>query len=141
MSKAATVNYQAIGSYCPVSSPLFAEAVLSRVIEHLEAYKGGNFDVGGYTPPYDEDSYPAGFLALTLTKGDLPLVRIGIEFGRLDVDGELVREAFDPERWLEEPFNPHEAGIYAANFDEAWRVVCLLGSHLIPTAITLSYGC
>jgi hypothetical protein len=43
-------------------------------------------------------------------------------------------------RWRTDPSNPLYSGVYAANFDEAWRIVCLLGLMLYVTGVQLGYG-
>lgn len=143
MSKKLNVNYpyKGVGSYCPLSSHNFADAVTGRLAGVADKYEEGIMDVSGYTPPYDEGCFPGGFLLITLTKESLPPVRFGIEFGQTDEAGKLVRSKFDAEAWTKEPEDPHAAGIQAANFDEAWRIVCMLGNYLRPQRVTLSYGC
>jgi hypothetical protein len=141
MPKENIVAYRGVSSYCPISSHNFANAVAEQVVTVIEEYKGGCLNVRGYTPPYDEGCFPAGFLMLILKQEDLPAICIGIEFGQRDEDGNLARQSFDVNGWLEDRSDPHTSGIYAINFDEAWRIVCILGSRLELQKISLSYSC
>jgi hypothetical protein len=132
--------HHGVGSYCPHSSHIFAVEIAGQVVRAVEGYVGGVMEVRAYTPPYDEGCFPAGFLVLTLMREGRPPVRFGIEFGQRDEGGGYVREGFDVDAWSEEPCDPHAGGIYAVNFDEAWRIVCLVGSSLRPGRVTLNYG-
>lgn len=134
-------DYDRHGSYCPLSDHDFAESVAIDIAETLVAYSGGVFDIGGYTPPYREGHYPAGFIAITFLADGLPEHVVGIEFGRRDERGRLLRLGFNVTASLRDPHNPHSAGIYAVNFDEAWRIVCLTARHLEVSRVMLSYGC
>jgi hypothetical protein len=141
MPKENPVSYQGIGSYCPVSSHDFAEAVAEQILTALEGYKGGCLEVRGYTPPYDEGCFPAGFLMLILRQEKMPAVCIGVEFGQRDVDDNLARQEFDADAWSRDRSDPHASGVHVINFDEAWRVVCIVGSRLELRKVSLSYGC
>jgi hypothetical protein len=143
MSKENNVNYphRGLGSYCPLSSHNFADSVAGQLVGVLEGYDGGAMNVGGYTPPYEDGCFPAGFLVITVSREGMPLVSFGIEFGRTDERGKVVREKFDAKAWVREPNNPHASGICVVNFDEAWRIVCIVGQYLETEKITLGYGC
>jgi hypothetical protein len=143
MSKENNVSYPyyGVGSYCPQSSDKFANAVAGQILRLVSEYKGGVMDVGGYTPPYNEGDFPDGFLVITLMLEGAPEVKIGIVFGQCDVDSKPAREGFDAHAWLKAPLDPHSGGIYAINFDEAWRIVCIVGMCLSLQKVTLSYGC
>lgn len=143
MIKENNVNYphRGVGSYGPLSSHNFANSVAGQLVDLLEEYEGGAMDVGGYTHPSSEGCFPAGFLVVSVSRDDMPLVSFGIEFGQTDESGKLVREKFDAEAWLRESNNAHAGGICAVNFDEAWRIVCIVGQYLETEKITLSYGC
>jgi hypothetical protein len=141
MHKENTVTYHGVGSYCPTSSHDFAEEVAEQITTAVGEYKGGCLEVRGYTPPYDEGGFPAGFLLLILRQEGLPYVCIGIGFGQHDVEGQLARQGLDASGWSEDRTDPHGSSIYAINFDEAWRIVCLAGSRLELQQISLSYGC
>ena len=54
--------------------------------------------------------------------------------------GLSLRAGFDATASLRDPHNPHASGIYAVNFDEAWRIVCLVAHYLEAHSLTLSYG-
>jgi hypothetical protein len=66
---------------------------------------------------------------------------ISIEFGRNDSDGHALRAEFNADLWKTAPDNPLYAGIYAANFDEAWRIVCLITRLIEAQKLSLRYGC
>lgn len=141
MNKANVVNYARNGSHCPLSSHAFAGSVAAGISAAVEAYKGATLDVGAYTPPYDAGFTPGGFLTLTFLSGDLPEACVGIEFGQKDEAGQPLREDFNLEGWHADQRNPHAAGIYAINFDEAWRIVCIVATYIEAQRVTLSYGC
>src|ERR1041385_1610370 len=134
-------HYNRRGSYCPLSDHNFAESVAIGIAEALDAYRGGTLDVGGYTPPYNEGHYPAGFIAITFLADGLPERVVGVVFGQKAERGRLLRAGFDATASLRDPHNPHASGIYAVNFDEAWRIVCLVAHYLEAHSLTLSYGC
>lgn len=139
------VHYNRRGSYCPLSNHNFAESVAADICDAAHQYSGCTLEVDCYTPPYDpplspESARTGGFLVLNLLSDTLPDACIGIEFGRLDKEGKLLRETMDAEEWRTDPANPLYAGIYTANFDEAWRIVCILGLMLDVASVRLSYG-
>jgi hypothetical protein len=141
-----TVHYNRRGSYCPLSDHHFAESTAADVAEATAHYRGCVLVIGCYTPPYNpplatEAACGGGFLTLDLLAADRPPACVGIEFGRADTQGAVVRAGFDRAEWQTDPSNPLYAGIYAANFDEAWRIVCLLARLLKPREVTLRYGC
>lgn len=141
MSLRELTHYNRRGSYCQLSDHDFAELVAASIAEALSAYRGATLDVGGYTPPYNEGYFPAGFIALSFLAEGLDEHVVGIEFGQRDESGDLLREGFNPAASLRDQHNPHSAGIYAVNFDEAWRIVCLVARRLRVSRVTLSYGC
>lgn len=141
MNQQEPIHYNRRGSYCPLSDHDFAESVAARIAKAMNAYRGRALNVGGYTPPYNEGYYPAGFLTLTFLAADLPERVVGIEFGQKNEDGQPLREEFDATTNLRDPYNPHAGSVYAINFDEAWRIVCLVAQYLEAQKVTLSYGC
>jgi hypothetical protein len=140
------VHYSKRGSYCPLSDHHFAESIAADVEEAVEMYHGCALVIGCYTPPYKppmsmEDARQGGFLTLDLLGNGQPPACVGIEFGRSDAAGEVVRAGFDSSLWKTDPSNPLYAGIYAANFDEAWRIVCLIVRLIKAREVSLRYGC
>jgi hypothetical protein len=138
-------RYNRRGSYCPLSKHNFAESVAADICQVVCDYAGSIIEVECYTPPYDpplsiESARCGGFLILHLRSETLPHACVGIEFGRLDKQDQPLRATIDADEWLTDPSNPLYAGVYAANFDEAWRIVCLLGLMLHATGVWLSYG-
>jgi len=81
-----------------------------------------------------------GFLIVHLISQTEAPACIGVEFGRLDKNDQVLRNTIDVDEWLTDPENPLYAGVYAANFDEAWRIVCLLGLMLHTVGVQISYG-
>lgn len=139
------IHYNRRGSYCPLSEHSFAASVAADIYDAAKEYLGCTLEVECYTPPYDpplktESARSGGFLVLNLHAETLPYACIGIEFGRLDEEGKPLRETIDVKEWREDPANPLYAGVYAANFDEAWRIVCLFGLMLDVSRVRLSYG-
>lgn len=140
------VHYKKCGSYCPLSDHHFAESVAADIIESIEAYHGCMVIIGCYTPPYDpplevNKARSGGFLTLDFIADSQEPACISIEFGRADSDGAVVRAAFDADLWKTDPSNPLYSGIYAANFDEAWRIVCLTVRLIEAKEVSLRYGC
>ena len=133
--------YNPRGSYCLLSDHNFAESVAAGIAEALNAYMGGTLNVGGFTPPYNEGHYPAGFISIAFLVAGLPEHVVGIEFGQKDEEGRPLRAGFKAVASLRDPHNPHASGVYAINFDEAWRIVCLVARYVKAHNITLSYGC
>ncbi|WP_447985462.1 hypothetical protein [Nitrospira sp. Nam74] len=114
--------------------------MVKLLLEVLKDYEGCTMNVGGYTPPYQAGSYPEGFLDISLYTDDLPEVAMGIVFGEKDPEGYQVRREFDSETWQRQRQNPLLTNLTAINFDEAWRIVCLLGQRLKVKSLTISYG-
>lgn len=145
MSLQEPVHYNRRGSLCPLSDHAFAESAAADIYEAAKDYYGCVLEVECYTPPYDpalsrESARCGGFLVLHLHSPPLPHVCLGVEFGRLGAEGQPLRETIDAARWRSDTANPLSAGVYAANFDEAWRIVCLLGLMLGVAGVRLSYG-
>lgn len=127
-------------TYCPKSNHNFADHMVTLLVEVLKDYEGCIMNIGGYTPPYKPGTYPEGFLDISLYTHDLPEVAIGIVFGEKNPEGYPVRREFESEAWQRERHNPLLTNLTAINFDEAWRIVCLLGHRLKVQSLTLSYG-
>ncbi len=139
------IRYNRRSSYCPLSDHSFAEAVAADIYDATKEYIGCALDIECYTPPYNpalslEAARSGGFLILHLCADSLPCISIGIEFGRLNSEDQPLRATMDVAEWRVDPENPLYAGVYAANFDEAWRIVCLFGLMLEVTSVQLSYG-
>lgn len=130
-------------SDCPISKHRFAEGVVNKIIEAVPGYRWGTLNVTGYTPPYEGTDFPGGFLEINLLlrhDSDASEASLGVIFGEEDDRGHLVRHDFEATRWLRDRHNPLASGIIAANFDEAWRIVCLLGKRLNVVQVTIGYG-
>jgi hypothetical protein len=145
MNSEEAIHYNRSASYCPLSDHSFAESVAADICAAAKDYSGCALEVECYTPPYDpplshEAARTGGFIVLHLRAKALPHVCVGIEFGRLDKENNPLRETIDVAEWHVDPLNPLYAGVYAANFDEAWRIVCLLGLMLYVSSVRLSYG-
>lgn len=135
------VTYLREGTHCPFSSMEFARQTTIGITEALGNYRDSHMNINVYTPPYAEGEYPDGFLRLLFYKEteEVP-AQVGIEFGQTDDDNNVIRFGFDRHEWEKFPDDPHSGGINAVNFDEAWRIVCLLGKELKVRSISLSYG-
>jgi hypothetical protein len=139
------IHYNRHGSYCPVSDHNFAESVAADICDETKDYAGCILEVECYTPPYEpplslDAARNGGFLVLHLRSKSMRYPCLGIEFGRLDEKGAPRRETIDVEEWRRDTESPLSAGVYAVNFDEAWRIVCLLGLMLHVKRVQLSYG-
>jgi hypothetical protein len=138
--------YRAVGSYCPVSSHEFAEELAADIYESVSKYLGGTMEIEIYTPPYDiplttGKAAGGGTLVLHIGSGDEQTeCVVGIEFGRFNEHRVPLRSKFDAENWEADPDNPFAADVYCANFDETFRVICLLGLMLQAVRIQISYG-
>jgi hypothetical protein len=144
--KEVAVYYNSHESACPLSDHHFAESVAADMIEAVELYRRCTLVIGCYTPPYDpplsaEAALRGGFITLDLLGSDQEPVCIGIEFGRFNKSGEMSQEGFDANSWKTNPQNPLSGGIYAINFDEAWRIVCIFTRIVEAREIILRYGC
>lgn len=145
MNRHEPIRYNRRGSSCPLSDHNFAESVAADICDAAKDYSGCVLEVECYTPPYDpplplEVARCGGFLVIHLRSETLPHACVGVEFGRLDKDNNPLRATIDVAEWRVDPANPLYAGVYAANFDEAWRIVCLLGLMLHTAGVRLSYG-
>lgn len=145
MNHSEPIRYNRRGSDCPLSDHDFAESTAADICDATKDYAGCTLEIECYTPPYNpalsqESARCGGFLVVNLLSESLPYACVGIEFGRLDKDDKPLRATMDAEEWRTDPANPLYAGVYAANFDEAWRIVCLLGLMLHATGVRLAYG-
>lgn len=145
MSLHEPIRYNHRGSSCPLSEHDFAESVAADIYDVVKDYFGCALEVECYTPPYDpplsqEAAHSGGFIILHLRSETLAHACIGIEFGRLDKENNPLRATMDADEWRTDPANPLSAGVYAANFDEAWRIVCLFGLMMDVAGVRLSYG-
>lgn len=139
------IHYNRRGSSCPLSDHDFASSVAADIYHAAKDYRGCDLEVECYTPPYDPPLSPdsarsGGFLVLNLRSPAMPHACVGIEFGRLGDDDRPLRSTMDAAEWQTDPANPLYAGVYAANFDEAWRIVCLSGQALRVASVRLCYG-
>lgn len=140
-----SIHYSSAGSYCPISDHEFAESVGADVCNAVKDYFGCSITLECYTPPYEpplspESARSGGFLVIHFQAEGLGDVCVGLEFGGCDEGGQIFRSGFDREEWQIDPTNPLYAGVYAANFDETWRIVCQVGLMIRPRRIALSYG-
>lgn len=145
MNQNEPIRYNRRGTSCPLSDHGFAESAAADICDATKDYSGCTLEVECYTPPYDPPLSPdsarcGGFLVISLLSETLPYACVGIEFGRLDKEDKPLRASMDADEWHTDPANPLYAGVYAANFDEAWRIVCLLGLMLHATEVRLAYG-
>jgi hypothetical protein len=93
------------------------------------------------TPPYDDQVIvPAGHIELTMFSADGDEYAIGIVFGAEDEEGRVLRQPFDPEEWSSNPNCPWSSGLFAFNFDEAWRIVVLLAESMKISSLEICYG-
>lgn len=134
------IKYLETGSHCPFSSVEFAQKTAGEVVSALGIYQASRMNINVYTPPYEETDFPDGFLRLLFFNDNLPWAQIGVEFGQTDETDTVVRFGFDRVAWEKDPDDPHSGGINAVNFDEAWRIVCLIGKSLQITEVSISYG-
>lgn len=132
--------YYARGTYCKHSSSVFAEETANAIVAAVQKWHPRDMAVRGYTPPYEPEEFPQGYLEIVFIRDGQPDLSIGIEFGQTDETGKYQRILFETEDWLSEPENPLSALITAINFDEAWRIVCLVGRNLGIQSVSLGYG-
>jgi len=139
------IHYNSRGSCCPLSNHEFAESVAVDIYDAIRLYSGCTIELECYTPPYDpplsaDAARSGGFMVLHLHSDMLPYACVGIEFGRVDTNGTPLRHGLNCGEWNLDPTNPHSASVHAANFDEAWRIVCQLALMLPAAGIVISYG-
>ena len=134
------IIYNPNGTYCPKSKHLFANEVATSLAKTLENYDGGNLSINGYTPPYKEDEFPNGYMELILSTEGQNEACIGIEFGHLSVNDIPLRSSFNKQMWKDSDQDPICSGIVAVNFDEAWRIICIVSKQLNIKNTFLSYG-
>ena len=133
-------DYNARGTYRERSSSVFAEETAVAIATAAKKWRPRGMAVRGYTPPYEPEYFPQGYLEIVFLQDGEPERSIGIEFGQTDGNGQFQRAAFNPEDWLEDLENPLSAAVTAINFDEAWRIVCLVGRRLDINDVSLGYG-
>lgn len=124
----------------PAESYVFARKTTDEILEAVGDYRGGRMDINVYMPRYILGSPEGGFIRLSFQKEDAEPALIGVSFGETAGENEVVRFGFDRESWEKYPNEPHSGGINAFNFDEAWRIICLLGTDLVIQQVTISYG-
>lgn len=136
------ISYFRAGTYCPQSDHTFAEHNARAIAAAIARCRPTTLCVGGYTPPYEAGEFPQGFLTLDFWRNydSKEWCSLGIEFGQTDAQGQPVRYPFDPIAWAESPNDPTAGMITALNFDEAWRIVCLVGKYTRVQTISLAYG-
>jgi hypothetical protein len=132
--------YYSRGTYCTRSSNTFAEETAAAITAVVEKWQPTEMAVRGYTPPYEPEEFPQGYLELVFLREEGVERSIGIEFGQTDENGQFQRVAFETDEWLAEPENPLSSAITAINFDEAWRIVCLVGRYLRIRDVSFGYG-
>lgn len=138
--------YREQGSNCPLSSHEFAENLAADICSETGACLGGSLEIEIYTPPYEislsnERAVSGGTLVLRITSADKKKVfLLGIEFGRFSKKKKPIRSGFDVQVWKNNPDDPFSTDIYYANFDETFRVICLLGLMLQLESVRISYG-
>jgi hypothetical protein len=98
--------------------------------------------IRGHTPQFEGGLAPDGVgqIDIELTKPGLRGVTLGIMFGLLDTQGRQIRSKPDIGRWKEDLDNPTGAGLEAATFAEAWRIVCGLQKAIEPSEVKVLYG-
>lgn len=133
------ISYDKRGSYCSFSSHTFAQETANTLSEVLKSVFNGTMEINVYTPPYDSSTTPDGFIRICFWNDQKDYKQIGIGFGQSEIEKEF-RTQFNREQWLKYPDDPHTSGIFASNFDEAWRIVCILGEILKVKEVRLSYG-
>ena len=138
-------SYRSAGSYCSLSSHQFAEELAADIYVSVgDEYVGGTLEIEIYTPPYEipltSGKAGGGTLVLHISSTEKKACPIGMEFGRFDENRSVIRSKFDVENWKADPDNPFSADVYCANFDETFRVICLLGLMLQIEEIRICYG-
>lgn len=96
-------------------------------------------EINVYTPPYDPNVTPDGFIRVCFVNAEKEHKQIGIGFCQSEIEKQY-RSEFNREHWLLYPDDPHSSAVLTSCFDEAWRIVCLLGASLSIKEIRLSYG-
>lgn len=120
----------------------FVHQTTGELLEVLGDYQGSSMNINAYTPNYVLGKPSGGFIRVLFEKENVEpqRKRIGFAFGETDGDGDTYRLGFDREAWHQYPDDWRSAGITAQTFDEAWRIICLLGSKLNVERISISYG-
>lgn len=117
----------------------FVRSVASEVLNHLGNFSDSELMVNGYTP-LRATSRHEGFVALNMKAPDGSRASIGINFGTVRSDGAPMRKGFDAASWAENPYSDGRSYIYVANFDEAWLLLCMIGSQINVYNVKLCYG-
>lgn len=124
----------------PTEAYEFARKTAGEVIQALDQYHNSQMTVNTYAPIRISGDDRSGFIRLLFQKEDMPVVQMRLGFGETDGDGEIIRFGFNQKAWEEHTGNPYSSGINALNFDEAWQIVCLIGSELTVHNVSISYG-
>lgn len=132
--------YDCNATRCPASNDLFARQVVKSITNALDFLSGGTLRISAATPPYAiQTQAPDGHIEISLMAPGIEHT-MGIMFGAKDDAGRTIRQPFDADGWLSDPFNPWATGLAAYNFDEAWRIIVLLASELKVRRIEIGYG-
>jgi hypothetical protein len=126
-----------------VSFHVHADVISDQIAAAVPECEGMPICLRGYTPPMKGiGPMPHGYIEICLEPSDDPNVEwaIGIFFGMQQSSGVFLRTDFDVENWAKHKTDPSGGDLYVGSFDEAWRVICLLGQKLRTPAITIGYG-
>jgi len=121
-------------------SPGFVDQVVIELVAALDRFRQTVIELNAYTAPWRTDDVPHGQLTVRL-RSKRERADIGLVFGAPpELPGVPYRRFFDRDAFEEDPTNPHSCGIFTADFDECWAIVCRLLRDLEPLEVRFSFG-
>lgn len=125
-------------SFSSVVNSAFVRRTATDVVKEVSHLRGAAMLVSGYTLMRDE--HEQMYLVLTLyVSADRSWI-FGIGFGNGAPMDAQARAGLNAVAWRKDSQHPLAAGIRAANWDEAWKIVCTVGQSLGVSDIQLRYG-
>lgn len=122
-------------------SAAFVRRTTDEIVVALEQFRGSYMSINVRSLRCLSGKPEGGFLRLVFQNGDAKPVRVGIAFGETDGKNKVERFGFNCQAWELYSHEPYSSGVNAADFDEAWRIICRVGTELDVAQVSISYGC
>ena len=125
-------------SFSSLTSAPFVQRTAQDIVREIPFLQGAAMLVSGYTLQceFGEQSY----IVMTIYPSPVRSWIFGIAVGNGTNAEADARAGLNATAWRKDSSHPLAAGIRAASWDEAWRIVCTVGRLLSPTDIQLRYG-
>lgn len=117
---------------------VYIETIQNQVRPALKDFVGAAVSIIAFTPPAD----PAECLHMLEVRFNKEQrhVSLGVGFWSSSEGAEDGREEFDIDHWRRDPQSAYGGGIVAANFDEAWQIVCSIIRMMDGVSLAIGHG-